>query len=147
VDALLLFKSGECLLLSEWEADQVLGLLWAHAPYAFHGPCRCLVSFVNLAYLRQAADEGWAQPQLLVGAPIALSPSPELVSPLLLSGLQLLAGETMFGTEGRRQAVRSLLHSPEARRAALRLPSMRGQKHMVPRSHLEAICAADIGHL
>ncbi|KAJ1423380.1 hypothetical protein B484DRAFT_398673 [Ochromonadaceae sp. CCMP2298] len=133
----------DAVLLSEWEVDELLGPLRALQT----GPCHLGPCLVNLAYLRQAADEGWAVPQPLMGASgqWARPLTQEIIALLLLAGLQLPAGETIFGTEARRQAVRELLPSPEARRAALHLPTMRGLQHMVSRSHLEAICAADIG--
>ena len=143
-DALVVFPSTEVLLLSEWEADQVLPLLWkcggipaflrAHQPFV-----------ANLAYLREAADLKWPSSQVWLQVPAASTVSP-MLHDLTVAGLQLLAGETMFATETRKQSVRKLTAQTAAsRKAALRLVALRGRQHMISRSDLELICNVDIG--
>ncbi len=55
VDMVVLFpKTSKCLLLSEYEADEVLSRVWARPP----GDVAVGNSLGNLAYLRAAADAG-----------------------------------------------------------------------------------------
>jgi hypothetical protein len=134
VDALLLFPSGEGLLLSEWEADSVLGLMWAAGGGSSGGP-----SFANFAYLRSDLPQ---QQSLRISPPCTWQMQPP---EHMLAGLELFAGGTMLRTAARKQAAEQVLPSPRAKVAALALAAMRGLQHMVPRSDLEEICAVDIG--
>ena len=133
IDAILLFPAGRsALLLSEFEADQVLRLAWHH--------CKGYESaiFVNLRYLLRAADNDWTMPVKLA-VPRQPGPKPPLED-ISLAALQLLAGETMYETRDRRAAVAVLLPSVEAKRAAYELVKLRGRGNMLMRSHLEEIC-------
>jgi hypothetical protein len=62
VDAVVIFKQkGECLLLSEWEADEILKIMWEKESTSSS------VSMVPFSYLIKSADEGWKfAPKLLV---------------------------------------------------------------------------------
>ena len=74
VDMVLLFKSGECLLLSDWEGERVLELLWARTEAdrelgASTGPW-----LMNFAYLRWSLDGETAGPPLLRPPPLLQVP-------------------------------------------------------------------------
>jgi len=137
-DAIIVFPSSEVLLLSEWEADQVLPLMWDRVTTLNQS------FLVNLTYLREAADQKW--PSTRIRMRIPASPQAPCVRDLTMAGLQLLAGETMFATDERKESVRSLAATTVAgKQAALQLVSLRGQQHMISRSDLELICNVDIG--
>ena len=144
VDALLLFKSEQCLLLSEWEADQILQLLWARGTEGTNNIC-----FVNFSFLRLPTEHS-----LYVGL------KPTLTRPLwpyfgnvdsrvnenMLAGLELLAGGTMLpkNTPMRKKALEGLLQSPQAKKGALQLVALRGCEIMIARSDLEEVTQADM---
>ena len=150
VQAVVQFPSGECLLLSELEADSVLELMWeshTRRSVSLH-PTMC-----SLCYLRDAACADEKQnitsrtsrmtcsseqrcPQLLV--PVTCPP--HTTSPHLLAGLCLFAGETMFPGP-LCAALIELLPTAAARKSALRLPVWRGRSHMISHSDLEEICS------
>jgi hypothetical protein len=142
VEAVLLFANGkqvQCLLVSEWEADKILGLMWRNS-----NKHHCF--FANLAY--QGSFD-------LEGVPKGLLTVPQISVPALgvdrmawmrmLVGLELLEGGTTFPTEKQKEAVQALLPTGQAKRGALALVAMRGRQHTIPRSDLEEICAVDIG--
>ena len=154
----------DCLLLSEWEAEQALDIMWRHARGGsvaflnFLGSTTSRRNFqedlevprlVNLFSLREAADGGWASPPRL--AIPAVRPGTELLGHKAVAGLQLLAGETMFGprdssvARDRLAALDALLPTPEAKKAALKLPVLCGLQNNVARSDLELFCNVDIG--
>ena len=149
VDAIVIFPSEEVLLLSEWEADHVLPLMWASTPV------EDMPFFVNLAYLREAADKQRSSEEIRLRVPAlprsgSRSSSKLGVADITVAGLQLLAGETMFGTAKRKKSVTNLLtnlasSSAAAKKAALQLVALRGKQHMISRSDLELICNSDIG--
>jgi hypothetical protein len=140
IDAIVLFSSpGEegraasCLLLSEWEADRFLSLLGTNSSTN--------TSFVNLAYLREAADNEWRTP---IKLQTPTKRSQNAISEEMMAGLQLFAGDTKYKTAGRKRALGCLLPTPEARRAALGLMDLRGQSKFVSRSDLEEVCELDM---
>ena len=149
VDAIIIFPSAgasaEVLLLSEWEADQVLSLMWASKPV------KDKPFFVNLVYLREAADKQLSSGEIRLRVPAlprsgSRSSSKLGVADITVAGLQLLAGETMFGTSERKESVTTLAaSSAAAKKAALQLVALRGRQHMISRSDLELICNSDIG--
>ena len=139
-DALVVFPSSDVLLLSEWEADQVLPLMWQYSTLG-NNPS----SLVNLIYLREAADQARPFDSIRMRVP-TFTHSTAVVDDLTLAGLQLLAGETMFATAERKASIRSLVEpTTAAKKAALQLVSLRGRQHMISRSDLELVCNADIG--
>ena len=166
-DTLVVFPNGDVLLLSEWEADQVLSLMWKEA-------CSVVSSvlsnaqgqsfFANLTYLREAAGSQNPSAEIKMRVPpaplltnLAVSCRTRLgvagrgspaagVSDITLAGLQLFAGETMFATEERRCCVTQLVTPTlNARKAALQLVRFRGRQNFISRSNLENICNVDIG--
>jgi hypothetical protein len=101
--------------------------------------CPCVA---NLHYFRRAAASSSAG-----STPFSIPQrgSAKLLSERALAALQLLAADTSFGTDARKAAVRELLPTAQAKRAALDMAAIRGRQNMIPRSDLEDICAADIG--
>ena len=142
VEAVLLFANGkqvQCLLVSEWEADKILGLMWRNS-----NKHHCF--FANLAYQGSFDLEG--EPKGLLTVPQISVPAlgvDRMAWMRMLVGLELLAGNTTFPTEKQKEAVQALLPTGKAKRGALALVAMRGRQHTIPRSDLEEICAVDIG--
>lgn len=145
VDALIVFGgSRSCLLVSEWEADQLLALVWDRPPAGDASAA----FLTNAAYMRHAADAGGPWPPVLaVPRRDRSEPRNKVahVEPPLgentLAALQLLAGETMYATDARKAAVRALLSSPGIKSAVRELVCVRGRGQMLARSDLERICA------
>ena len=148
-DAVLVFPSSEVLLIAEWEADQLLPLLWECSSPVQHA------FMANLAYLREAADKQMPTSQITMRVPaqnVSLSSGSRLlhseikVADLTVAGLQLFAGETMFATKERKDSIAALATpTAAAKKAALKLVLLRGRQHMISRSNLELICNVDIG--
>jgi len=95
---------------------------------------------VNAAYLLQHADSGSTQSKPALVAPRNSQATAPVLTQRTLAALQLFAGETMFGTEERKQAVRELLSSHEAKSAAWELVRVWGRGNHFFRSDLELIC-------
>jgi hypothetical protein len=97
VDALIVFGgSRSCLLVCEWESDQLLALAWNQLPAVDASAA----VFTNTAYLRHAADAGGPWPPVLAVPrrnPLQHRKKVARVEPPLsdgtLAALQLLAGE------------------------------------------------------
>ena len=138
VDALVRFGSETCLLLSEWEADQVLPLMRTAQR---KGLLSSHVQFVNMAYLVQSADSDvdLTPPLQVAGAEGCFTAREHMIA-----GLQLFAGETMFKTPSRKEALHELLADPRAKTCALLLPEWRGRGHEISHSDLEAVCCSNI---
>jgi hypothetical protein len=134
-DHVLIFKGSTAagsatgstaLLLSEREADSILGLIWKRKGLPEKGPC-----LVNLAYLRLAKTH----PPKLACRGI---PDPKLPCSLLVT-LQLFNGETAYLTEEQKACLQKMMVSSRAKLAALKIPVMRGLQHMVSHSDLEVV--------
>ncbi len=52
----------------------------------------------------------------------------------------MFAGGTMFDPTLSKEALQYLMPTPEAKKAALKLPGLRGRPQMIPRSDLEMFC-------
>ena len=140
LDAIVVFQTSEVLLLSEWEADAVLAVMWN---VRFHR-----TFLANLSYLVEAADEDRPSEEIKLRVPPhpASHAKAAEVQDITIAGLQLLAGQTMFSTSARKESIQRLAApSPAAKRAALKIVELRGRQHMISRSDLEVICNADIG--
>jgi hypothetical protein len=82
VDMVLLFKSGECLLLSDWEGERVLELLWARTDAECERGASTGPWLMNFVYLRASLDgetadtgvEHWTGPPLLRPPPLLQIP-------------------------------------------------------------------------
>lgn len=140
--SVLLFESGQVLLLSEYEADEFLSRAWV-------ATTATKARFVSLSYLREAyccqpADD---TPFLQIPRAACAFRGEIATWECTLAGLQLLAGDTAFTTQRRKEALASLLPSADAKRAGLRLAALRGLQHMISRSNLEQICDVDIGEV
>ena len=136
VHFIVVFRTcGSMLLLSERDADIILRLIHTNNQSES-------IDMVDLAYCKLAAEDSEAYKDLGPALPQWL---PEVMqSPTGLEGLvsvQLFSGETMFKTEGQREALRKLLLAGEekARQAALSIPEIRGLKHCLFRSDLEKV--------
>ena len=92
VDAVVIFKqTGECLLLSELEADRILKLMWETKN------TDSTVQMCSFSYLIKSADGGWrSAPELLV--PIQNSGMEFKIKDQTIAALNLFAGGTMFAT-------------------------------------------------
>jgi hypothetical protein len=140
-----------CLLLSEWEAERVLEILWDRKKSTD-------VRLVQMCYLREAADTNG---KVRLALPDGNRCERDEIT---MAGLQLLAGETTFGPEirsgteireaqireaqireARQAALAKLLPTREAKKAAFLLPSLRGLRHTISRSDLERFCNFDVG--
>ena len=133
LDAMLFFPSDQSvLLLSEREADQILALLRRQTAKP-HPPSVVLLS---LSYARLARVDPAKYQQLGLGG------LEGQVSIQALVSLQLLNGETTFGTSEQREELRRVLGlgGALAKAAALCLPPMRGLQSTISHSHLEEAC-------
>ena len=137
--SVILFEDGQCLLVSEYEADQIIGRVWEASSSTTK---TCLISLVNFAYIRHLPGSSTAAPCLQL--PQITKPVPD---ELTLTALQLFAGDTLYTTPERKEALRELVSNPKARQAALRPAALHGLQSMVSRSDLEQICQADAGEL
>jgi hypothetical protein len=159
VDAVIRFgKDGSYLLLSEYEADKVLALAWkqkktysglqssngniqTHAG-SLNSLCAKLDlrlgdfnTFTNFSLHKSEIDK--MEKLNLKQVNISLDQE------LSLASLQLLNGETMFATNGRKNAVETMLILKEAKSAALNFPAFRATQQFLSRSDLETICSSD----
>lgn len=145
VDVVIVFEeSSTCLLLSEWEAEKILSIMWNFDnDNSSNMCCGSRPYFVNLIYLLEHANgNGVGEPRLKVPKSTRDADSLKTrLSDLTLAGLQLLAGHTMYGTKERKIALGKLIQSHGAKKAALRLIETRGKRDMVCRSDLEEACA------
>lgn len=132
----MLFEDGQCLLVSEYEADKIIGRMWVASSAK-----TCLV---NLAYLRNISGSSSTAAPMLRLPQDSSCPMPDEST---LTGLQLLAGDTCYATPERKNVLRALAQTSEARQAALRPAALHGLQSMVSRSDLERICVADVGEL
>ena len=142
VDAVLVFRSGDCLLVSEWEADKILEILWK-VDRSSEGSS-CSVSMCSVSYLLKAADSNWASPpELLVPRRSQLDLKMGFCPlPHTLAALSLFSGGTMFAKRSCKRALMEMLHHlPGGKRVALLLPMFRGRPHMIARSDLDEICS------
>ncbi|KAG2492072.1 hypothetical protein HYH03_009568 [Edaphochlamys debaryana] len=146
LDALLLFPgSAEALLISEREADRLLGALWQlrRRAAASRGGAPLLLS---LCYLRDAWASG-AVPRLAVsldtGATLAGSgtglgatgAAPASLDARALVSMQLFNGEASYARGAARREVRALMVG--RREEAEALVGMRGKGVALPKSDLE----------
>ena len=132
VDAVVIFKEkGECLLLSEWEADGILKMIWETKTTSSS------VSMCPFSYLIKSANGGWnLAPELLVPSQ---NKAEFKIEAKTVAALNLFAGETMF-SPSLKETLKDLMPTPAAKKAALILPGLRGRPQMIPRSDLEIFC-------
>ncbi|GLC35571.1 thioredoxin-disulfide reductase [Pleodorina starrii] len=148
VGALVLFRSGEVLLVSEREADQLQALIWngarsgGTATSAADAPL-----LVDLCFARQAFVSG-ITPMLALpltaagggrdGSAVKWSRAMQQLGPTRLASVQLFNGETSYGSEALREALRALVW--RRREDVEVLVGMRGKLALLPRSDLERAC-------
>lgn len=143
VDAGLMFSSGEVLLLSEREADCILGSIWARrGSQSTTGPW-----FINYSYLRVCASDSrvsLATPRCPDGNHL-----PVRCGQASIGALQLFNGDTMFrdgyGQEmkERLDVIQEVLSSDLRKSAALQLPIFRGKGIHIDGSDLQRLTADD----
>ena len=127
VDAMLRLPDGGVLLLSDREAETLLEAHWAAGKAAGCPP------LLHYSYACNARDASLMAPD----------DDDAALSDEQAAALQLFNGETTLGGEDRVAAATAMLRSAEARGAALHLPVLRGNAHLLARSHLEACCEAE----
>ena len=66
------------------------------------------------------------------------------VKDLTIAALNLFAGGTTFPTTLSKKALEYLMPTPGAKKAALKIPVLRGVPQMIPRSHLELFCTDEM---
>ncbi|GLC49187.1 thioredoxin-disulfide reductase [Pleodorina starrii] len=148
VGALVLFRSGEVLLVSEREADQLQARIWdgarrsGAAASAADAPL-----LVDLCFARQAFVSGSAPVLALPltaaggggdGIAVAWSRAMQQLGPTQLASVQLFNGEASYGSEALREALRALVW--RRREDVEVLVGMRGKLALLPRSDLERAC-------
>ncbi|KAG2494611.1 hypothetical protein HYH03_007376 [Edaphochlamys debaryana] len=149
LDALVLFPgSGEALLISEREADRLLGALWQRRRHeaAHGGRGSAAPLLVSLCYLRDACASE-AVPRLAVsldtGTTLAGSgtglgaagAAPGSLDARALVSMQLFNGEASYARGAARREVRALMVG--RREEAEALVGMRGKGVALPKSDLE----------
>jgi hypothetical protein len=125
VDALLALPNGECVLLSELEANGVLGALQSRRASGRGGTCGS--ALLHLSYARAAAG------LLACGAQ-----TPPWLDAYALASAQLFNGEAAYDEGEVRAQVPRLVRG--RRREVEALVDMRGKTPQLPRSHLELAC-------
>lgn len=149
VDVFLFFPNKQVLMLSEREADEIIPLLWKQA-----GKKTVKVSLCHLSLLRSSLDgkvpglmsnsmvlgSKWSSSKMWLWGVVSSSPSDNIVATM-----QLFAGETMYGTETRLEALKNILRGPGvSRRPSAPDPQLivdaRGNSPFFEYSHLEKAC-------
>ncbi|KAF0720233.1 Aste57867_471 [Aphanomyces stellatus] len=141
VDMALRFPNGDVLLLSDKEADAVLGLLWGHRGQVslekWLMGSMAHVQVANLTMLVAAQDE--------IGYDTRRSNGSEwMAETAVVMALQVVNGATTFGggrkkTE-REAAVAKMLGTPETRLAVRELVAARGEARNWTDSDLDHLC-------
>jgi hypothetical protein len=133
VDAFLLFpEEPQVLLVSEREADRVLGWLWEYGDNT--------VQLVHLTYLHQL-QAGEQHPLEALHPELDHSSMEDWINPVLAS-MELFNGTVTFQGPALQEAVTSLVSGAQS--AAKQLVHLRGLSHMLEHSDLDEICAPDL---
>ena len=138
VDTIVLWKTCQCLLVCEWEADKILGELWKASEDSCDAGNAVLAS---VSYLRKASDNKWKFPPQLVTPRDIIQFSSTTVKKRLdrmLVGLDLFAGHTTFGP--RKKMLKNILRTVKAKEVVLQIPRVRGRAQFVARSDLDDVC-------
>ncbi len=165
IDVIIRFPSGEILLVSDREADELLKLFWdrrrtnAVPPEASsfmnsfwsRGERRVInsqqVDFLHFSVVRTASDGRIAD---LTRRSMALTSTGDVqdimpISDDIIAEIQLFAGETTYGNETRKAALRAMLRGTENVSACgepEHVVEMRGLSETLPFSDLEKICSS-----
>lgn len=142
VDAMLLFRDGSVLLLSEFEADDVLALLWGRLSSVVvpsGGPTLC-----NLAMALQSVIDMGSDHVPFAVCRSVVSPWEGIVNMLRIAvACALLNGETMFSTKDNDAVdheLRVLLaQTPHREESAQAFVGARGRGHRWTRSALHEL--------
>ena len=130
-DALLVYPSGDVLLVSEREAEHIIEL---YQNWSSSGPPQ----FRNRALVARAVRK--AQ-HVRLQLPLTSLSSPCTAESRAVIGL--FSGDTMFDVAAATALQAILLPNNGAKKAAKELPVIRGRKHFIPRSTLELVCDED----
>lgn len=151
VDVFVSFPNKQVLLLSDREADELIELLWKHPDNA-----TAKISLCHLSVLRSALDNqipGLTPNLMVLGrkwnsswyklrrTPIHL----QCPSDCVVATLQLFAGETLYRTQSRYEAVKDILRGFGATLGPAvadpeHIVDARGNSHLFQYSGLEAAC-------
>jgi len=150
VNFVLCFPNGSFLLLSEFEANALLGLFWKSGGGSHH--------IVHSSFLRQSLD---SESEILLQCTLQQQRSvvvnnllgerlqgSDVIRDKCMASMQLFSGESTYATEERKQALKLLLRVCKTnqgetfcpRTEAERIVEMRGLKKLYPYSDLEALC-------
>jgi len=149
VNFVLCFPDGSFLLLSEFEANALVGLFWKSSRGS-----HCLV---HSNFLRQSLD---SMNEILLQCTLSKRDAvanhlfrgrreaSDVISDDEMASLQLFAGESTYATEERKYALQSMLRVHQTkggvrfcpRTEAERIVEMRGLGKFYPYSDLEALC-------
>ena len=153
VNFLLSFPNGDHLLLSEFEANSFLKLLWDYntrppkeGPHLLVHSCFLRHSLDNMTEISlQCTTQKSGYLSKALGKDRRIK-ADSTISDISMASLQLFAGETSYETEKRKEALKSILRirkSSEAlfcpRAETERLVEMRGLAKLYPYSVLEAV--------
>ena len=136
-DVLLVYNSGDVLLVSEREAEKILEL-YQTMPWSSSSEAAA-PQFRNRALVARAVKN--AQSDVRLQLPPTGSSSP--CTDESRAAIDLFAGDTMFDAAAATALKSILLPDNAAKNAAKELPAIRGRKHFMPRSTLERICDDD----
>lgn len=153
VDTFLVFPSRQVLLVSDREADELIALLWKHA-----GNKATTVTLCHFSFLRSALDgqvpgltknamtlgHKWSESRMRLRWNVHTR-SQECPSDTIMAIIQLFAGETMYPTQSRKDALKDILRGPGATHGPPvadpeYLVDARGNSQSLAYSDLEAAC-------
>ena len=141
-DAMLLFTTGEVLLISDHEANNIIPLLRsAGTTYVINNVYLSHFAYERCGKLIPASINRKAA---VIVPKISRGNRRVLVNDIPMLHIELFNGYTMFGPKDRKMELStSILNSREAKAAALTLPALRGWGHLLNRSDLEEVCDAE----
>jgi len=148
VDVILVFPSKQVLLVSDKEADELINLFWKQT---------AIVSLCHLSLLRSGLDgkiPGLLSTSMVLGRKwsssrmwLRRSTPTQLGCPsdCVVATLQLFAGEAMYGTQTRHEALKNILRGFELSLGPAMVDpeyivDARGNSHLLPYSDLEKAC-------
>ncbi|KAL7529300.1 hypothetical protein ACHAXR_002884 [Thalassiosira sp. AJA248-18] len=151
VNYVLRFPDGSILLVSEFEANNLLSLFWqsktSGSPYQlFHSSfLRQSLDESNEILLQRTLPKNNIVLKNLFGGRLEAR---DVINEISMASLQLFAGESTYATEERKEALKSLLRARQTnmgekfcpRTEAERMVEMRGQGKTFPYSDLETLC-------
>ena len=144
INGAVYFPNRSWLLVSDYELNEILREFWQKGS---RDEAKCH-QLLHTSCVRYSLDEGTEMLlQCNITNPIVGSrrlSAYELINDSTMASLQLFAGESMFATEGRKEALKAVLRGKSGsglcpKKAALELTDMRGMERLFPYSDLEAL--------